>query len=542
METDPFDNVAQTDVYPFLAVLYFTYRDPMVLWNDNHLLLIDAVLDFLNSIEDPHVIYAHNGGRFDYRFFLKGFRGFISFKGGAVMRANIGKHELRDSFHIIPTKLASYRKDEIDYDNFKRERRALFRRQIEDYCIADCRYLMELVQDFVRENGLKLSIGQASLALLRKEYKVKSLKEGQDASIRPFYRGGRVECLQGRGIFNGDFTLFDVNSMYPFVMAACLHPCGNNFIWRNGEPNSLTAFVEMDCIAVGCFPFVEDTGEVTFPKGRGVYKVSIHEYLMALKYGLFNSVRSMTCIDCDEFSRFDRFVIPMYENRQRLKKEIDRCDDAAIKSKLERTDLFFKFFLNNAYGKFGQNPREFKESFACEPGHYPDIEPDSWPRIPRYSNERIAIFERPSKHHRYYNVATAASITGAARAVLMHAITFAIDPVYCDTDSIICKGFRDGSGLVFDKSALGAWDETKIEGSTSIKRIAVAGKKDYALLMDNGREYVRCKGVDRMTRAEIEMLVEGAKIPVTLRAPTIDKLGNQKYLTREKVATAKRIA
>lgn len=98
------------------------------------------------------------------------------------------------------------------------------------------------------------------------------------------------------------------------------------------------------------------------------------------------------------------------------------------------------------------------------------------------------IWEKKSESETFYDVAIAASVTGAARSVLMRALSKAVNPIYCDTDSIICEGFE---GLPLDDSALGAW---KLEATGT--EIAVYGKKVYAL-RDASGEYVKTasKGV-----------------------------------------------
>ena len=79
------------------------------------------------------------------------------------MAARIGKHELRDSYHIIPEKLANWKKDDFDYSKLARGNRKRFRDEIIRYCINDCAYLLDIVKSFVGTYGLKLSIGQAAI-------------------------------------------------------------------------------------------------------------------------------------------------------------------------------------------------------------------------------------------------------------------------------------------------------------------------------------------------------------------------------------------
>src|SRR6185312_8763742 len=54
----------------------------------------------------------------------------------------------------------------------------------------------------------------------------KKIGEHTDEQLRPWFFGGRVECLAGAGHFvagNGGYKLYDVNSMYPSAMANGLH-------------------------------------------------------------------------------------------------------------------------------------------------------------------------------------------------------------------------------------------------------------------------------------------------------------------------------
>src|SRR6202020_1341429 len=92
--------------------------------------------------------------------------------------------------------------------------------------------------------------------------------------------------------------------------------------------------------------------------------------------------------------------------------------------------------------------------------------------FPCERTDDFLVWSKPSPGRRYNNVATAASITGAARAVLLEAIQNSVDPIYCDTDSLICKSL---SGVQIHKSILGTWDL-----EAEFDRVIIAGKKTYA--------------------------------------------------------------
>lgn len=129
----------------------------------------------------------------------------------------------------------------------------------------------------------------------------------------------------------------------------------------------------------------------------------------------------------------------------------------------------------------------------------------------------------------FEDVAIAASITSAARAVLMLSIAQAYRPVYCDTDSLICE--RLGSGLVQSETELGAW---KLEASGD--EVAIAGKKLYALF-DKG-ELVKSasKGV-KLNGAEIREVAMGGTVLWQNDAPNFSLLGGTRFVSRRAKST-----
>jgi len=116
METDPFDAVEEMIIRPFLAVLYSDKFDTVVIWEENEDVFAEKVTAAIEKLPGKFTIYAHNGGRFDFLFLLHKMRGPVAFKGRGIMQAYIGAHELRDSFHIIPERLANWQKEKFDYE------------------------------------------------------------------------------------------------------------------------------------------------------------------------------------------------------------------------------------------------------------------------------------------------------------------------------------------------------------------------------------------------------------------------------------------
>ena len=112
----------------------------------------------------------------------------------------------------------------------------------------------------------------------------------------------------------------------------------------------------------------------------------------------------------------------------------------------------------------------------------------------------------------FFNVATAASITGCVRAHLFRSLRAVREPVYCDTDSIIC---RDPGTLKIGRE-LGEWKE---EAESKAGGLWIAGRKLYALEKKGGGWKLASKGV-RLSPREIQTVANGEAVKSTLHAPT----------------------
>jgi hypothetical protein len=579
-ETDNFDNSKPNKkIAPFLAVLHSdrfadlgvitdpVYPDCVVIWEQNSGRLVERVSEFLASLPEAFTVYGHNAGRFDYMFWISRLRGEVCFKGSGLMSARLGKHALRDSLHIIPESQHNIEKDAFDYNNMQRRKRTGFRNEIIRYCVSDCRNLFRIVKKFLDNFGMKLTVGQASIGELKNDYpEIEKLGEGMDSIIRDFYAGGRVDCLEGRGDFHGDWKLYDINSSFPNVMANYRHPIGNFWDYKiicGGPVNDETCFVELECDNHGALLAVDDNGRMSAHIPHGVFCTTIHEYNTAIKYHLIDNIKILRRLDCSKQTTFEKFVIPRYEKRQLIKAEL-----AAMKLRgsehtrawfdLREDDIFYKIVLNSAYGKTGQNPRRFMSRYITDPNCEP---PASWfaslERVPEHERglyrdgpewegAEYWIWHKPAPRYSFNNVGIAASVTGAARAVLLEALQHADTPIYCDTDSIICEHLE---GVDLHPTRLGAWD---IEDE--LTRVAIAGRKLYCMWhrvpkkrtpgqLARGLvpEYtIKNKGVSvgELSCDDILDMLNGGTTLTRNRAPTLDRFGGQRYIERRIRATA----
>lgn len=528
-ETDPFA--------PGLVVAPFTlgfddgerYVD---FWGDD---CVKQFFDYLKVLTDEgneYLIYAHNGGKFDFYFFLdyldEGQNPLIM--GGRLTKIWFQGQEFRDSFAIIPQSLAGYQKDEIDYQNFTREKRERHRAEILKYQRADCRYTRELIVGFHQMFGDKVTIASASLPMLNSFTGFEHIRgEGLDDRFRRYYYGGRNQCFETGFLHprpGREFRLYDRNSMYPAVMRDDLHPISNRPTLQTSIDDD-TDFACIEAINHGALPMRDDKGGLDFTVNRGTFFATIHEIRAGLDTGTLQIIRVKHAWKFDRKASFAEFVDQFYNLRLLAKAEGDKV-----------RDILYKFCLNSGYGKFALNPRKFKQ-WAMTIGDIPEPQatkdnPKGW-SLHSQTND-LFIWSRPSpRNGGFYNVATAASITGAARANLLRNIALSDRPIYCDTDSILCEGFKGE----LNETELGGW---KLEATGD--RAAIAGKKLYTLFnaaeMDETGGAIKkaSKGVN-LTPREIVSVCRGQEIIYQNPVPNFKLDGTAEFVTRRVRQTGK---
>lgn len=554
-ETDPFEYGAT--IKPFSAGFYDgeIYRE---FWDSPLQSAQDQLIDFLRGYKDPLIIYAHNGGKFDFLFLLAA--GEIASEAliinGRIVKCMMGIHELRDSFAIIPVPLAMIEKEKIDYKIFKKNVRdkPANKKRILDYLKSDCLSLFTVVDAFIKRFSAKLTVGAMAIGELGKVSKIVRLTAEHDTEFRPYYFGGRVECFE-YGELIGSFKVFDVNSMYPFAMREFVHPMGDGYITIEGsaasaEINKRTGklkhfggmyFLHFKGEHFGCLPTRTPTG-LTFEAGAGEYHVCSHEVIAALELGLLRIDEVLSIRIPKSFIEFREFVDKYSAEKIAAKQAGDKLGE-----------MFAKFILNSCYGKFATNPENFKVWFIYDTAN--DDQKDAFetwrtnnPGVElTHDMGRIEIWSGDAviKDNAYFDVATAASITSAARSVLMRAIALANRPVYCDTDSLICE---DLTGVPIDDSQLGAW---KLEKTST--RVYIAGKKLYACLSPNAPKVkppddppapIDCDGEmlyavkhaskgAKLSPSEIIRLCQGEVISWESEAPHFKMSGETRYVKRQ---------
>lgn len=499
-ETDPF--LYGRIPRPFAWGILLDDGEYISFWGDSATTLFKQ---FLYRLEDEFVIYAHNGGRFDFHYLLDEIDGSAKIINGRIARARFDKHILQDSYCALPVGLAAYQKDEIDYEWFERENREAHKADILKYLESDCRYLMEMISAFNERFGRRLTIGGAAINELAALHPFDRLRESHDEKFRPFYFGGRVDYFE-TGEIRGDFKVYDVNSMYPAVMRDELHPTGAEYVHKYGaeinEHGDVVGyeghpyFIEFEGWHGGLLPTKDElAGSLSFAPASGIFKATHHEIKVGMQFGKVRIDRVVAVYIALKMTNFRTFVDKFYAERQEAKKRGDKIGD-----------LLSKLILNSAYGKFASDPRKYHDWRFTDGEHVAEyVHTEGWEVYEVFSHDKFLLRKPSPTPFGYYDVATAASITGAARAKLAAAIFSAKRPIYCDTDSLICEDIT-GDGVEIDEKKLGAW---KCEGYADT--VYIGGKKLYSASKDGEFFKWASKGA-KMTPEQIAEIAGGAEI------------------------------
>lgn len=501
-ETDPFKEGRIPE--PFIWGLY----DGL---DNNFHEFADAagLIDFLS--DRSALVYAHNGGRFDFHYLREYVDSDKSVRviAGRLAAFTIGHCEFRDSMNILVNPLRAFAKDEIDYSKLESDVRHLHMPEIRKYLRSDCVNLWETIAKYFASYGRSLTQAGSAFRYWRKKYEVPFQPQTAVESelYRPFYYGGRVECF-ATGVGKQSFSVVDINSAYPFAMTHH-HPISpkarvQDHLPPDGQVGQ--CFVKLEAIAMGSLPYRDpETEELSFPNDGVMreYEISGWELLAALE---LDRVKIMRVVDVHRFTQttnFTDYVMHFYDERKRAKAAGDKA-----------ADLFAKLFLNSLYGKFAADPEKYSEYVITEVEGFAKWGRRGYEDLGRWSDvcKRILMGRPLPQHlHRYLNVATAASITGFVRAYLLRGIAACEGVMYCDTDSIAA---RDITRLPVGPE-LGQW---KLE--MQCDEFAIARKKLYAFKeagLDNWK--VASKGV-KLTAPEIVRCAKGDAVTSANIVPT----------------------
>jgi hypothetical protein len=531
-ETDPFKYGAV--IKPFIWGCYF---DGTFKWWRT----FPELLQWLADKDEKIVVYAHNGGRFDYMFreVVEQIPSGSDLKiiSGRLAKFRIGNLEFRDSLAAVPVALSKFKKDKFSYWKLTKERRKRYWSEIVKYLEADCRNLHELMEAFLNDYGPKLTLGGASFWSASEIEGIQFPKStaAYFRDLKPYYFGGRVQCLS-KGKVPGTVKLWDINSAYPFAMLQ-KHPFGAKYHcsdYKGGKVPNVSC-LDINAESHGAFPFGTVKFGTTFPNDgvRRDFKITGHEYNAAKDCGLLGKApRISTLYTFPVQQSLAKYINHHYAIRKQAP------DGSAQK-------LFSKLLMNSCYGKTGQAGDEYEQYRLDEAENAENLSLDGWQIRNELEDGRIVYFRpEPKERWRFYDVGFALSVTGCVRATILRNMVAAKKAKstvhYVDTDGIQTSG----KWAPKESKNLGDW---KLEAKFS--EMHYGGKKMYAgkLLKsywykdeDTGRT-VKWKKANKgvvLTAAQIvQIATDGKTLLYKKDSPSMGILSQTKYIKRRVKAT-----
>ena len=466
------------------------------------------------------LFYAHNGGKFDFIFLADYIERNekVLMINSRLVKAKIGKAEIRDSYALLPFPLKAYAKKEIDYKKLEQKIRHLHMPEIKEYLKSDCIYLWDLINAFFTEYGRHLTAPSAAIKTLMKIEDIKIENSGRFffTEFQKHYFGGRCECLRP-GSYRGNLQYLDINSAYAFAMQH-QHPIGSEFEFKHYDDPPIIphAFYKIEAESYGAFCRREKSGlKFDWDGERRVYHTTGHEIKAALETGMAKNIIHIEQKFFRETRTFEKFINHFWALRKTTAKNTPE-------------NLFAKLMMNSAYGKFCANPENYDTFVLYDPAIAEYLTENGWEIRGEIGRHIVASKPIETDEMRFYNVATGASITGFVRSMLLRAINGVENPIYCDTDSLIFTG-KNNITLSGD---LGHW---KSEGI--FKEGHFAGKKLYALQDENGEYKTASKGT-RLDYHQIKQITEGHEIKFQQEAPIFSWIKNPTFLERKIRKTA----
>jgi len=274
---------------------------------------------------------------------------------------------------------------------------------------------------------------------------------GYDAFIRESYRGGFTYLnpkYKGKTVKKG--VVFDVNSLYPFVMYSKPLPFGEGLYFDGQYSNDpvYTLYVQ----TLTCQFTLKKNKIPTIQIKHGLFNPV--EYLTSS--GLYEVTMTMTNVDLALFfEQYDVFNIDYIDGWKfkaatgLFKDYIEKWSEIKISAKIDGNDGLYvlaKLMLNSLYGKFALNPNVQSK--------YPVFNPET--------GELQLKLDDPEQRQPIY-IPVGTFITSYAREHTIRAAQSVFKRfIYADTDSLHLTGHELPPDLDIDRSRLGAWKHEMI--------------------------------------------------------------------------------
>lgn len=472
---------------------------------------IESYIDFLS--EAPTVTYFHNLA-FDATFILDYImkHGYTYVKNSpgpgefsclinsmgkfysvTIVTHNGVKTELRDSLKKIPLSVEEtakayhldYQKLEIDYEAYRPVGYVPTEEEWE-YIKHDVVIVALAMRTTLNSGMKKLTVGSDALYEYRsmtgrREFQrmFPVIDPGMDKEIRKAYRGGFTYAdprFSGRLV--GPGLVFDVNSIYPYVMRERPMPSGRP-IFHDGGPRAgdelfITNITFTARLKPNAIPCIQVKKSMSF-------KPTEYQRVIDVPVTL-----SCTNVDLEMWQKHYDMDILSYNGtfsfdclHGAFNEYVDKWGNVK-KASVGGMRTIAKLFLNSLYGKFATN--------TDVTGKYPVLEDDI-----------VKLRLGPTEERKPVYTPVGVFITAYARQITIGAAMANYDRfAYADTDSIHLSGTNEPEGVTVDPSELGAW---KQEGAFT-EGVYVRAKQ-YSERFDDGSVSTHIAGLPKSLASQI---------------------------------------
>jgi len=357
---------------------------------------------------------------------------------------------------------------------------------IKKYCKQDVNIIKQIILDlldYIQVNELgSFRITAASQAMFSYRYRFMARKifPVNDKEIIEFerlsYHGGRTEAFYIGELLKDSVRVYDINSMYPFVMRNNYFPTYCKYSYKKLKLRKLKRIVKYFCVIAmvkiktnePVYP-TRYNNRLVFPVGTFVTVLTTPEIIYALKHRHIKKVYKTVVYSKDII--FKQYVDFFYAEKKRYKDEGNKPYATLT-----------KLFLNSLYGKFAQ--RGYDQNVCV---NY-DTGMEKRERIIDLETGRIAwkidlinttIVDGEGKQPTHTFTSISAHVTAYSRIYLWEIIKKAgiKNVYYCDTDSI----FTNKKG---EKRIRSLIHETKL-GMLKLEKkphgLRIFGLKDYII-------------------------------------------------------------
>lgn len=430
-----------------------------------------------------------------------------------------------DYIGVLPSYKYFINKDvtENEYEDFKKSlanNEWNLRKEAIKYCELDCLTLFNIMSGFndLMYNNLQIdmtkypTVSSLAMALFRMHYLNEEIKipmiSGQVyKDIKQSYTGGATDMfIPSNNVIDGELVYaYDVNSLYPYVMANCELPSGKPTYFegdiRKHNPDAFGFFLcEIETPEYLDHPIIqvhsETKGGLRTVAGLGKFKGVIFSNEMdnAIKLGYkFNILSGYT------FAKgivFDKFVNDLYEMRL----EYDKSNPL---------NFIAKILLNSLYGRFGMND-SFKETTLLDKESFLNYDIDSvdiQDIIKLEDNFMVQInkdmtstyLDNATQTHNV-NIGIASAITSYARIVMSqyknNSGSSNLKLFYSDTDSIYTNLAPEEMNNIYtnvvSNTGLG-----KLKLETISNNAIFLAPKSYCLRTIDGDFIFKAKGLQK---------------------------------------------